>query len=113
MFQGSGLEIVSDGRRHLGAVIGSEQFRTTYVTEKVSKWVEDITELSKIAAEDPQAVLSAYTKGICHRWTFIQRTIADTGNLFIPLENSIRDSLIPAIIGRNISDMDGKFCHYQ
>ena len=107
MFVDSGLKIISDiGQRHLGAVIGSEEFRTKYVSEKVSKWVQDITELSNFAVEEPQAVLSAYTKGICHRWTFIQRTIPDIKELFIPLENSIRESLIPALVGRNVSDTE-------
>ena len=91
---------------YIGAVIGSEAFRTKYVSEKVSKWVQDVVELSKIAVEEPQAALSAYTKGICHRWTFIQRTIPDIKELFTSLEESIRESLIPAIIGRNVSDTE-------
>jgi hypothetical protein len=106
LFEQSGLQITCEGQRHLGAAIGSDDFRTKYVSEKVSKWVEDITELSKIAAEDPQAALSAYTKGICHRWTFIQRTIPEIKELFIPLEDCIRNTLIPAIIGRNVSNRE-------
>ena len=106
LFADSGLKIICDGQRHLGAVIGSEAFRTKYVSEKVSKWVQDVVELSKIAVEEPQAALSAYTKGICHRWTFIQRTIPDIKELFTSLEESIRESLIPAIIGRNVSDTE-------
>ena len=106
LFEHSGLQITCEGQRHLGAAIGSDDFREKYVSEKVSKWVDDVTELAKIAAEDPQAALSAYTKGICHRWTFIQRTIPNIKELFIPLEDSIRNTLIPAIIGRNVSNVE-------
>ena len=56
--------------------------------------------------EEPQAALSAFTKCICHRWTFIQRTISNVKHLFIPLEECIRNTFIPALIGRQISDSE-------
>ena len=31
MFAGSGLKITTNGRRHLGAVIGSDDFKSSYV----------------------------------------------------------------------------------
>ena len=37
---------------------------------------------------------------------FVQRTIPDTRDLFIPLEDSIRNCLIPSIIGRPVSDLE-------
>ena len=106
LFAKTGMKIITDGQRHLGAVIGSNQYRKYYVTEKVEKWVQDIKELSTIAVEEPQVALSAYTKGICHRWTFIQRTVPGISELFSPLEESIREDLIPAIVGRKVSDLE-------
>ena len=92
----------------MGAVIGSENFKELYVTQKVAKWVEDVEELAKIAQDEPQAVYASYTKAICHRWTYVQRTIPGIDNLFCPLETAIRDKLIPALIGRAISDIERK-----
>ncbi len=43
---------------------------------------------------------------MCHRWTFIKCTVPDISDLFIPLEAKIRDRFIPAIIGRQISDLE-------
>ncbi len=43
---------------------------------------------------------------MCHRWTFIQRTIPDIGHLSAPLEHAIRHKFIPAIVGRDISDLE-------
>ena len=40
------------------------------------------------------------------RWCFLQRTIPNTKSFFIPLEEVIRDHLIPAIVGRNVSDIE-------
>ena len=106
LFADTGIQITCQGERHLGAAIGNEEFKNKYVSSKVKKWVEDIEMLADIAAEEPQAALSAYTKSICHRWTYIQRTISGCGMLFKPLENCIRNTLIPAILGRPVSDLE-------
>ena len=108
LFAGTGVQISYHGQRHLGAAIGSDDFKQQYVSTKVSKWIADIKELAKVAADDPQAALSAFTKCICHRWTFIQRTLPDINHLFIPLEECIRDCFIPALIGRQVSDLERK-----
>ena len=89
-------------------MIGSDTFRNKFVSEKVQKWCQDVKQLSSIAAEEPQAALTAYTKSICHRWTFVQRTIPGVSELFQPLEDCIRSDLIPALVGKDISDMDKK-----
>ena len=108
LFSDTGMQISCEGQRHLGAVIGSESSRNDFVTGKVKKWVKDIEVLSKIGINEPQVALSAFTKGICHRWSFIQRTIPDIKDLFEPLEEAIREIFIPAIIGRKISDLERK-----
>ena len=105
LFGDTGIEITCDGERHLGAVIGGKDARESYVKKKVEKWVKDLEELSEIALDEPQTALSGFTKALCHRWTFVMRTIQDTKELFIPLENCIREKFIPSIIGRCVSDL--------
>ena len=106
LFADTEMEITCQGQRHLGAVIGSEDFKNEYVSSKVQKWVQDVSDLARIALAEPQAALSAYTKSMCHRWVFLQRTIQNTTHLFSPLEEAIREKLIPAIIGRHVSDIE-------
>ena len=65
-----------------------------------------ITKIVKLRAI--QAVYSCYTKAISHRWSYVQRTIPGIRHLFIPLEEAIKEKLIPAIIGRKISDVERK-----
>ena len=36
-FKGTGINITEEGRRHLGAVIGSEEYKQDYVREKVDE----------------------------------------------------------------------------
>ena len=106
IFGDTGIKITCDGDRHLGAVIGSETFKDEYVSKKVAGWVEDVKKLSRFAIEDPQAAYIAYTKGMSSRWTFVQRRVCNTSKLFQPLEDVIRQVLLPAIVGRAISDSE-------
>jgi len=68
--------------------------------------------LSNYAQDDPQAALaySAFIKtnykGLCSRWNHFQTTGPDMSELFEPLENTIRDQLIPALIRREVSDTE-------
>ena len=105
-FGGTGITIGIDGERHLGAVIGSLDFKEKYVKNKVDKWVLDIEHLSEIAKDEPQIAHSAFTKALCMRWCFVQRTISNVSHLFQPLENIICEKFIPAVVGRKVSDIE-------
>ena len=108
IFGTTGVKITINGERHLGAVVGTQEYRDTYVKQKVEKWISDIEQLAEIAHDEPQVAYAAYTKGMCHRWGFLQRTVKDISHLFAPLENAIKNKLIPAIIGRSISPLERK-----
>ena len=43
---------------------------------------------------------------MCMRWSFLQRTIPDTKQYFLPLEEIIREKFIPAVIGRAVTDLE-------
>ena len=90
----------------MGEMVGSERFKDEYVSNKVEKWVQDIEQLSNIAKDEPQSALSSFTQAISHRWTYVQRTVPCTGHLFQSLEKVIREKLIPALVGRRVSDIE-------
>ena len=106
IFKDTDVTITTEGERHLGAVIGSETFRRQYVSEKISKWKEDVLELTVIAKDEPQLAYAAFTKALCKRWSFVQRTIDDISDQFQSLEEVIRHKLIPSIIGRKVNDIE-------
>ena len=106
LFRDTGVQVRKDGDRHLGAVIGSETFRDSFVGKKISSWIKDIEQLAEIAKEEPQIAYAAYTKGLCHRWSYMQRTIGEISELFRPLEDAIRTILLPAILGRQVTDVE-------
>ena len=106
IFQNTGINISCEGERHLGAVIGSKTYLEHYVKDKVEGWVEDVTKLSGLAADDPQAAYTVFTKGLSSRWIFLQRTVEGISEYFEPLETAIRNIFIPRIVGRHISDIE-------
>ena len=105
-FGGTGIKVTLTGERHLGAVIGTQEYRDEYVNNKIETWVSDIEQLSVIAQDEPQLAYSAYTKAMCMRWCFLQRTVPDTKHYFAPIEEVIRHKFIPALIGRKITDIE-------
>ena len=106
VFKDTGVQITVEGDRHLGAVLGSEDFKRDFVKRKISSWVRDIEELAAIAKEEPQIAYSAFTKGLSSRWCYIQRTIDGIADLFQPLEDAICNSLIPSIVGRKVNGLE-------
>ena len=106
LFEGSGVKITDQGERHLGAVVGTPEYRKAFVEEKVAKWVRDVEELTDIAEDHPQLAYSAFVKGVAHRWKYVQRTVPGISALFQPLEDCIRSRFLPSIIGRQISDWE-------
>ena len=75
IFGDTNIEITTAGDRHLGAVVGTLEFRELYVNSKVSGWIKDLQMLSNIAQDEPQAAYAGFTKGLLHRWNYVQRTI--------------------------------------
>ena len=102
MIAGTGINITTEGRKHLG----SRSYLEQYVGGKVEDWVGEVTRLAEFARSKPQASYAAFTFGLRHRWTYFMRTLPDIGNLLQPLERAISDVLIPSLTGRNCSEAE-------
>ena len=88
-FEGTGVGITQEGKRHLGAALGTSSFVVSYVHKKVSEWVREIEELSSFAVTQLHATHAAFTHGLNRIWTFLARTTPNIGNLLQPLEEAI------------------------
>ena len=60
-FAGTGVSITVEGKRHLGAALGSRAFTEVYITEKVESWSRCVRRLVNIAKTHPHA---AFTHGL-------------------------------------------------
>ena len=106
MFAGTGINNTTEGRKHLGAALGSRSYLEQYEVGKVEDWVGEMTWLAEFARSQPQASYAAFTFGLRHRWTYFIRTLPDIENLLQPLERAISDLLIPSPIGRTSSEAE-------
>ena len=95
-FKGTGINITDAGRKHLGAVIGSQEYKKEYVGEMVKEWVESLRKLTNIAKTQPQAAYSCFVKGFVHKFTYFMRTIPDIKTLLYPLDQAV-DGFIKVI----------------
>ena len=60
LFSDTKINGTTEGKRDLGAVIGSNDLRTKYVNGKVTGWCSELKVLSKFEKLQPQAAYAAY-----------------------------------------------------
>ena len=99
-FADTDVNITTQGKRHLGAALGSKTFTEEYVSQKVQEWTRQILKLSEVAIFQPHAAYAAYVHGLSYRWSYLIRTISDIEDLLQPLENAIHQHFIPTLTGR-------------
>ncbi len=66
-FSGTGVNITTDGRPHLGAALGTPDYVSRYVQSKVDQWAKELNTLVDIALTQPHAAYSALTHGLTSR----------------------------------------------
>ena len=94
------VNITTQGRPHLGAALGSQEFVETYVSDKVQELNNQLLLLADIARTEPQAAYAAFIHSFAHKFSYLCRTIPNIGSRLQLLEDSIRLRLIPALTGR-------------
>ena len=77
VFARTGINITTEGRKHLGASLGQRSYPEENVVSKVKEWISEATVLAEFATSEPQACYAAFTFGLRHRWTYFLRTLQD------------------------------------
>eukprot|EP00117_Sycon_ciliatum_P034485 scpid45796/ scgid4762/ len=101
VFADTEVRVTADGHRHLGAVLGTEQYCNQYVAQKAEQWCKEVKRLATYALSQPQAAYTAFSQGLKHKWSFLVRTVPGAADLLQPLEDVIRNDFIPALTGRH------------
>ena len=70
IFEETTINITTEGRKHLGAALGSRSYLEQYVNGKVEEWVGQVTKLAEFALSQPQACYASFSDGLKHRWTY-------------------------------------------
>ena len=64
LFEGTGVCITEEGKRHLGESLGTRSSVESYVQHKELEWVEEVKRLSSIVVTQPHAAYAAFTHGL-------------------------------------------------
>ena len=100
MFKNTDVQISTNGQRHLGAAMGTQELIETYGAQKIAKWVNEIESLTAIARTHPHAAYTAFVHGAIGRWLYLMRTIDISSSIFQTLEDAIHRQFIPALTGQ-------------
>ena len=103
---GSSINITTEGKRHLGAAIGSQQYKEEYINEKVAKWKTTIEALADIAKSQPHAAYAGYLHAEQHKYTYFKRTIIEISDNLKPIDNAIDNLFIPTLFGCEINQTE-------
>ena len=98
---GDEVNIATDGHRHPGAVIASQEYRYQYCGEKIRIWKEEIERLSEIAKSQPHTADIAFTKAYKSKFTKFMRTIDSFEDYVDPIQEGIDDLLLPNLFGQS------------
>ena len=96
---GDSVKITTDGKRHLGAVIGSKEYKDAYCNEKIDDWKHELEILCKIAKTQPQAAYIAYTKEYKSKFAHFFRTIDNFESYIAQIDDLLKEKLIPSLFG--------------
>ena len=101
------INITTEGCRYLGSFIGTETGKTKFIQAKCAEWIEEIEGLASIARHEPHLSYAAFVYGSSRRWSFLMRTTPDIAESLQPIEDKIRNLLIPNTTGHTIrSDLE-------
>ena len=109
LFRETNIQISKEGERHLGDVIGSEDFKKQHIEQMIKKWSDELTLLTEIAVTQPQAAYACFVSGYQHRFSYFIRTIPNMEDYLQPIEDIIRHQFIPAITGgKVVNDLESR-----
>ena len=80
-FQDYYIKITTDGHRHRGAVIGSNENKEDSVIAQMSEWVKQLEVLTNFACTEPHSAFSGFIHGLSHCYTYFMRTIPEISHL--------------------------------
>ena len=106
IFKNTEVKFTIEGKRHLGACIGSEKFKDSYCEDKVSTWCREIEKLCEIAKIHPQSAYSAYIHSYQHKFTYFFRTIPNFEKYLKPLDDLLTYAFIPTLFGSAINETE-------
>ena len=108
IFKDSEIMITTEGKRHLGASLGSEDFHKIYCEEKVNEWCAENEKLSDYAKSQPHAAYTAFLHGEMHKFTYFMRTIPEMNIYIEKLDEVIKNRFLPSLLETFVTEQERK-----
>ena len=80
MLTDTNINITTDGRKRLGAVVGSDTYKVQYVEDLVDDWNTQLKLLSTIPETQPQAAYLVFVSGFRSKLNYFTRAIPEIGH---------------------------------
>ena len=87
------------GARYIGAFAGSRDARLEWLRPQIDQWVYGIERLAMVARTRPQEAFAGLTRSLQSEWTYAQRVCPDLSDEFEPVEQALRETFLPALLG--------------
>ena len=101
LFANLRVNITTEEKIHLSAVIGSTEYRDKYVKDLVKVWENQLAILSTIAKTQPQAAYLVFASGFKSKIYFL-RTIPNIPHLLLSVKRTMRNKFMPVVTGCHI-----------
>ena len=106
IFKGTSVQLTTEGKRHLGACIGSESYKEEYCRKLVSKWCTEVEYLSEIAKNHPHEAYCNYIHSYQHKYTYYLRTIPDFEQYLKPIDDIVTYCFLPTLFGSPLTSVE-------
>ena len=103
LFRDSKVNITTEGKRHLGASIDSNEFIVKYVIKNFNEWCEELKTLSNFAKSQSQAAYAAFCFGEQNKYSHFLRTIASISELMKAAEEIKQNNVLSSMNGESIA----------
>ena len=100
----TGIKFTCEGKRYLGVVIGSGDFKSEYFCEKITNWTQGIIKLTEYSKTQADAAYVIFCRGVLHKYTYLMRMIQDIDEHLKPLVNIISNTFLPTLLDSLVSD---------
>ena len=101
--QNSNIKLTCEGKRQLGAAIGTDEFKITYANEKLEEWYKGMKNLLKLAKSQPHAAFSAFIHGEQHKFPYFLRILRGMNEIRKPFDKNIMETFLLEIFGEALS----------
>jgi hypothetical protein len=86
------------GHRYVGSFIGTAEARQAWLEPQIAKWIRGIESLSRVARRFPQTAYAGLVKSLQMEWQYLQQVTPGAADSFIPVEEALHSSFIPALL---------------